>query len=718
MEFTDPHIVSTASDHRTLSTAITVSNLDTTTSHGTRDPSTVDSLESAIGLNGSTTTGPEVSPPSPSGSNSDATSIVPASTTVSSTSGTEGVTSTVSSTSQSSNTPSRISTHAILVPSEIKATDGSDRATGNAVTGFGGFPPPSPPPDPAKEPDDSPTGSQSQSQGTSNHPTSPTSISTSRTSSSSSSSSTGTCAPIATVADPGPTPAADDVSPGRRRRGLESRILVAREAPVISMIGSCKLTTPVNIPSYSTYARAMNLNRQRNANGGKNAKIYDAIQKWYAESIEIDGTPFLGSKLENPFNHITGPGSIDHVWEKSNVGDFLGSLLGSDFDCDDMNSLFSACGVKLQKIFDQLPSMDPNNVQTGFVAMNKNLNGMKGWMFSQKFADARFGKIYDTDAKIIQGFERQAIIFDWFNSDSGIQSMHDETNNRIYSAFVALDDAISSTKIRRAKGRGDILLQFGPTYKKWYLQLLENVGSATFAWASGQVARLSADTSLPECLQKATNVFQSSPLYGEDKFKIDPSHLSWRATTISLQKRGLVFVRDKTCVPPSNTKSSTSASSTTISSTDSFTSSSTPTKIQPSSTGTSDPKPSAVPKPTATPQPQRTCSLHLWQDRQYGRGGGRGIFDDPDVPHTYFVKVKIFDGTGEDKKEIGHHDRAKAGDADPLRVTIDKLTDPLVIQPEVRNDYIQFALGKQRWASSDGGSCKVGGWDPRGGFPA
>ncbi|CAL8584997.1 hypothetical protein XPA_010579 [Xanthoria parietina] len=89
MEFTDPHIVSTSSDHRTLSTAITVSNLDTTTGHGPRDSSTVDSLESAIGLSGSTATGPEVSTPSPSGSNSDATSIVPTSTTVSSTSGTE-----------------------------------------------------------------------------------------------------------------------------------------------------------------------------------------------------------------------------------------------------------------------------------------------------------------------------------------------------------------------------------------------------------------------------------------------------------------------------------------------------------------------------------------------------------------------------------------------------------------------------------------------------
>ncbi|KAI4221695.1 MAG: hypothetical protein L6R36_006703 [Xanthoria steineri] len=277
--------------------------------------------------------------------------------------------------------------------------------------------------------------------------------------------------------------------------------------------------------------------------------------------------------------------------------------------------------------------MDPNNVQTGFAAMNKNLNGMKGWMFSQKFTDATFGKIYDTDDKIIQGLKSLCM------------------------------------------------------------------------------------TKLITCLQKATNVFQSSPLYGEDKFKIDPSHLSWRATTIPLQKRGLVFVRDKTCVPPSNTKSSTSASSTTISSTNSFTSSSSPpTKTQPSSTGTSDPKPSAVPKPTATPQPQRTCSLHLWQERQYDWRGGRGIYDYPD--ELYFVKVKIFDGTGEDKKEIGHHDRAEAGDADPLRVTIDKLTDQLVITPEVRHGYVQFGLGKQGWASSDDGSCKVGGWDPRDDFPA
>ncbi|KAI4219302.1 MAG: hypothetical protein L6R36_008413, partial [Xanthoria steineri] len=268
-------------------------------------------------------------------------------------------------------------------------------SAGNAVTGFGGFPPPSPPPDPAKEPDDSPTGSRSQSQEL-HH--------------------------LHLLARP------ELVLPLPQLPTLDRhllRMMLVRAGVAVGW----RLTTPVNIPSYSSYSRAMNLNKQPNANGGTNAKIYDAIQKWYAESIEIDGTRFFGSNLENPFDDITGPRGIDHVWEKSNVGDFLGSLLGSDFDCDHMNSLFSACGVKLQKIFDQLPSMDPNNVQTGFAAMNKNLNGMKGWMFSQKFADARFGKIYDTDAKIIQGLKRQAIIFDWFNSDSGIQSLHDETNN-------------------------------------------------------------------------------------------------------------------------------------------------------------------------------------------------------------------------------------------------------------------------------------------------
>ena len=165
---------------------------------------------------------------------------------------------------------------------------------------------------------------------------------------------------------------------------------------------------------------------------------------------------------------MTAPGSTDHVWEKSNVGDFLASSLGSDFDCDDLNALFSlSCSGTnlLQRIFDQLPSMDPKNIQTGFAAMNRNLNGMKGWMFSQGYSDGRFNNIYGTNEQIVQGLERQAIIFNLFNSDSGIQLMHDQTNNRIYQAFLGLDNYISTNKIQRANSRGDLTKQFGPAFK-------------------------------------------------------------------------------------------------------------------------------------------------------------------------------------------------------------------------------------------------------------
>ena len=192
-------------------------------------------------------------------------------------------------------------------------------------------------------------------------------------------------------------------------------------------------------------------------------------------------------------------------------------------------------------------------MQTGFAAMNRNLNGMKGWMFSQGFSVAKFQSIYNTDEKVMQGLERQAIIFDWFHSDNGIQSMHHETNNRMYGVFLALDDYISKNKVQRANGRGDLTQQFGPTFKTWYGQLLDSTGSASYKWASDEVTRLEGDTSLPECLRRAINAFQSSPLYSEDKFKIDQSHLSWTAAFITL-KRSLL-ARDDTCVLPTNTPS-------------------------------------------------------------------------------------------------------------------------------------------------------------------
>lgn len=394
----------------------------------------------------------------------------------------------------------------------IFCSGGADSGVGGIIPGFHGFPPPQPPSNP-------PPGSERDSPNPSTN-ANPSITESSRSFTGSSTSSVSTtatasneCSSITTVADAGPTFAGDPDDGSRRLLRLRRHNnLVAREAPVINRIGTCTLTKAVNIPLFLGYRQAMNLAKQ--SNNGTNGAIYNAVEKWYAENLAIDEAPFSGVKLDNPFDDVAGPGSTDHVWENSNLADFFSSVLGSQFDCDDLNALFSSCGVNLQTLYNQLPSMDATNVQTGFAFMNRNLDGMKGWMFSQRFAEPRFNSIYNTDEKIMQGLQRQAIVFNLFNTDQGIQSMHDQTNNRVYSVLSALDDYISTNKFQRANKRGDLTQKFAPTFKTWYSQLLANTGNETYGWASGQVTRLDGDESLPACLRRAINNFKLSSLYG------------------------------------------------------------------------------------------------------------------------------------------------------------------------------------------------------------
>ncbi|KAL9627685.1 MAG: hypothetical protein Q9204_006399 [Flavoplaca sp. TL-2023a] len=118
------------------------------------------------------------------------------------------------------------------------------------------------------------------------------------------------------------------------------------------------------------------------------------------------------------------------------------------------------------------------------------------------------------------------------------------------------------------------------------------------------------------------------------------------------------------------------------------------------------------------PNPERTCSLHLAQRSSYRDESGNDVFANPDAPVDYTVEVTIYDGTGNDKKQIGHSDEKEAGDGNPLKVKTDGVEGELEITPEKQNDYVQFTLGGQSWKSSDKGSCGVGGWDPRESIPS
>ncbi len=84
---------------------------------------------------------------------------------------------------------------------------------------------------------------------------------------------------------------------------------------------------------------------------------------------------------------------VDHVWELNLINPFLGTMINSSgsFDCTDMETVFfSMAGPtgatrenKMQTIFNQLPSMDVNNVQPGFNGLEQSVNRIKGFTFSQ-----------------------------------------------------------------------------------------------------------------------------------------------------------------------------------------------------------------------------------------------------------------------------------------------------------------------------------------------
>jgi len=304
--------------------------------------------------------------------------------------------------------------------------------------------------------------------------------------------------------DTGPTPLADALD--ERSRRTHRTIPLEAVIKLVRTIGSCKLVTVVNMPSYSSYGSALKLTTQPNGNGGANRRTYDNIEKWYDEDLTVDGSPFWGGKVPDLADPEKFGGSTGHVWEKSNIADFIGSLLRSgpnDFDCDDLNALFFLPPPRpslLQQIYNQLPSINTKNVKTGFAFMAITLNGVKDWI-QAGLQRHPFNTIYnpEDDEALLQAIERQAIIFDLFNTDSGYQLMHDQTNNRIYQAFLGLDNYIAAHNIQRPHGRGNMVRFFGPVFRTWYSGLLSNTSSEAWYWADRNLRTAAARAAAGEC---------------------------------------------------------------------------------------------------------------------------------------------------------------------------------------------------------------------------
>ena len=114
------------------------------------------------------------------------------------------------------------------------------------------------------------------------------------------------------------------------------------------------------------------------------------------------------------------------------------------------------------------------------------------------------------------------------------------------------------------------------------------------------------------------------------------------------------------------------------------------------------PKPQGGSPPPTAPYAQGVCTFHLteWYYGDIGRS-------------PFGLEIAMKDAGG---IQIGWQVHTTADASHPLNVK-SKLEDVFVLTPEEWNDYIQFTLGGQSWASNqkfganDVPWCSVGGWD-------
>ena len=123
--------------------------------------------------------------------------------------------------------------------------------------------------------------------------------------------------------------------------------------------------------------------------------------------------------------------------------------------------------------------------------------------------------------------------------------------------------------------------------------------------------------------------------------------------------------------------------------------------------------PSATPTPAATPPAYATgtCSFHLTETQDCDSDYGNNLYGNVVMKDNN--KAVIGSTVINDQHPIGY----AMDDGNPYSFT-SKLPHPLVITGEHENDYVQFTYGSLSWQSktpNGGGSCTVGGWDPRDG---
>lgn len=121
----------------------------------------------------------------------------------------------------------------------------------------------------------------------------------------------------------------------------------------------------------------------------------------------------------------------------------------------------------------------------------------------------------------------------------------------------------------------------------------------------------------------------------------------------------------------------------------------------------------AAPPPPPPPPPYATgtCSFHLIETQDCNADWGKNLYG------SVVMKDNNKNIIGQTDNDNDHPNGYAMDDGSSYSFT-SKLPHPLVITGEHENDYVQFTYGGLSWQSktpNGGGSCTVGGWDPRDG---
>ena len=238
---------------------------------------------------------------------------------------------------------------------------------------------------------------------------------------------------------------------------------------------------------------------------------------------------------------------------------FLFSTLNSGFDCEDFKQLFFHTGCKqqdggfLQQIMNQQPTAQERAFYSGLAAMTQGVNEYKGGMFENEGRGTyRVINGRTTVAQVLADLQRMTMVFDLFHKPEMIefQTAHNEANNRIYQAFLSLDDYIAREQPRRSNGNDIIQAHFAESYKDWYQGVLGRIGPS--AWTAAGVALTWLQANSPN--DPGVAAWSASPKRSQNYFQIDQSHLTWDNTRGNrpwqpggIQKRGVSFQHQSLC---------------------------------------------------------------------------------------------------------------------------------------------------------------------------